>query len=542
MKHNVHPLRRSAILFLGLFLSMLFMVRAAAARPVSQSDLPGAISSETDAGAVGSWAAASLVPDPLSSAVRPDSTAVRNVSDKGYVTAPPDLPMLKITKWPGELGEGYIFANTYDYWPRPAEGPNYLLILDNDGEVVYYGNPFGLPVTVDFKKQENGLLSFFAPAVHVNKFFTMNNKYEIVGDFEAVGYTTDLHDLEILDNGHALLLIHDLRAFDMSAIFPGGSKKAPVIGCIAQEVDAQNRLIHEWSSWDHLDEIEITDTYQPLNDVPLRYIHCNSIEEDLDGNWLISNRNLSEVTKINKVTGDIIWRLGGKKNMFDFVNDTGFTFQHDGRRLANGRITVYDNGIGHTPTQSRGVEYIVDETNMTAEATTIFRTDPDAKSVAMGNMQTLPNGNRVVGWGTWSAPFMTEFDPDGNRLLEIETDENFGSYRAFRFPWQGYPTWPPLLRAIVDGDKADLYFSWNGSTETAAYKIMSGSDLSNLGTIATVKRDGFETSFTYTLPQPGVWYFRVVPIDKDGTAGIQSNFVVAAAGGEKHYMASVFSD
>ena len=48
------------------------------------------------------------------------------------------------------------------------------------------------------------------------------------------------------------------------------------------------------------------------------YCHTNAIEQDNDGNILISSRNMDEITKINRITGQIIWRLGGKNNQFEF--------------------------------------------------------------------------------------------------------------------------------------------------------------------------------------------------------------------------------
>ena len=41
--------------------------------------------------------------------------------------------------------------------------------------------------------------------------------------------------------------------------------------------------------------------------------------------------------------------------------------QHDVRRLDNGNISVYDNGVTHDPPLSRVIEYNVDEEEKTAE-------------------------------------------------------------------------------------------------------------------------------------------------------------------------------
>ncbi len=45
---------------------------------------------------------------------------------------------------------------------------------------------------------------------------------------------------------------------------------------------------------------------------------------------------MDEITKIDRNTGDIIWRFGpqAKNNMFTFLNDTvGFSYPHDIQQL-----------------------------------------------------------------------------------------------------------------------------------------------------------------------------------------------------------------
>ena len=67
-------------------------------------------------------------------------------------------------------------------------------------------------------------------------------------------------------------------------------------------------------------------------------VHINSVAIDSDTSILISSRHMDEITKIDRRTGDIIWRLGGKKNDFTFINDTiGFSHQHSVSRLKNGQ-------------------------------------------------------------------------------------------------------------------------------------------------------------------------------------------------------------
>ena len=58
-----------------------------------------------------------------------------------------------------------------------------------------------------------------------------------------------------------------------------------------------------------------------------------------------------------------------------------------------------------------------------------------------GNVQSLPNGNRLVSWGgvNTDSPNVTEFDSLGNKVFELYIDSGASgvayTYRAFRFEW-----------------------------------------------------------------------------------------------------------
>ncbi|MCH7536032.1 MAG: aryl-sulfate sulfotransferase, partial [Bacteroidetes bacterium] len=130
------------------------------------------------------------------------------------------------------------------------------------------------------------------------------------------------------------------------------------------------------------------------------YSHCNAIEIDFDGNLLLSTKRFDEITKINKNTGDIMWRLGGENNQFLFINDSAkFCFQHDIRRLPNGNITMYDNAE-YTGNPPRGLEYKIDTFQMTAQLVRELTHPLVLDAPSMGNLQRLENGNSFISWGT----------------------------------------------------------------------------------------------------------------------------------------------
>ena len=236
---------------------------------------------------------------------------------------------------------------------------------------------------------------------------------------------------------------YDPQPVDMSVVVPGGDPNAIVIGLVIQELDTQKNVVFQWRSWDHF---EITDgSVSPLSTLTgpsVDYVHANALELDHDGHILLCSRHLNEITKIDRQTGEVVWRMGAHAvhNDFTFVDDPrGFSHPHDIRRLANGHLTLYDNGNFLDPLFSRALEYDVDETNKVATLVWEHRNTPDVYAGFMGNTQRLDDGGTVVGWGgTFGNPKVTQVRADGTTALELGF-QNGGlmmSYRAFRFPWR----------------------------------------------------------------------------------------------------------
>lgn len=320
--------------------------------------------------------------------------------------------------------------------PFNAAGKSNLTIVDERGQPVFYRRFPGQTRAHDFKRQQ-GLYTFWLEPA--DKYYAMDDSYAIVDSFAAGnGLPTDLHGMQLLPNGHALLQIYEGQFVDMSAVVPGGNPNAWVIGFTVQEIDAAKNVIFQWRGFDHYDYTDLASPPISLTDSIIDYAHGNAIELDDDGNLLLSIRHFNEITKVNRSTGDIIWRLGlnAVNNDFTFIGDTrGFSHQHDIRRVANGNITLYDNGNWLSPEYSRALEYELDEVGMTATLVWEYRNSPDSYGPFMGSVQRLANGNSVIGWGGVALPNITEVRPDDSEALELELPVATWTYRAFRFPW-----------------------------------------------------------------------------------------------------------
>ncbi|HEX9740244.1 MAG TPA: Ig-like domain-containing protein, partial [Ignavibacteriaceae bacterium] len=146
-----------------------------------------------------------------------NSTYVYNIPQQNKFkrdTLPEDFPEIFIDST-NNPSEGFIFFS-----PFLGAGlvPSYLIIADNYGTPVYYKKITG-EIAVDFKKQENGFLTYY----NNNKFYVMDSSYTIIDSlYTQNGYPTDLHECIIMDNDHTLLMSYDDQVVRMDTIVPGG--------------------------------------------------------------------------------------------------------------------------------------------------------------------------------------------------------------------------------------------------------------------------------------------------------------------------------
>jgi hypothetical protein len=433
---------------------------------------------------------------------------------------PAGTPSYNVSTLADGVSGGHFLLTTIvgRFW----ENYSHLLIVDNQGEPVYFQRSELGKLLWDLQKQPNGLLTYFDG--QVGMYLALDSQYRQVRTYRpGNGYWANLHDLNVSPTGNALFLIYDLQPVDMSQVVPGGSPTATVIGLIVQEIDDAGHVLFEWRSWDH---IPFTDSYVDLTASTVDYVHGNALDWDLDGNILVSSRHLNEITKLDRHTGDIIWRWGGRHNEFTFINDDrGFSFQHDIRVLPNGHYTLYDNGNLLIPPFSRALEYRIDEAARTATLVWSYRHSPDIYAPGFGSTQRLPNGNTLIGWGA-STLTATEVKPDGSKAFELMLHDA-ESYRTRKASWVGRPTWPPVLVAWERDGKSELVVSWNGATEVASYQFYGGETRDSLQPIGSAMKAGFETRFDITSLVDDTCYFAAVPFDKQGKEMLRSNIVLA---------------
>jgi len=430
----------------------------------------------------------------------------------------PDLspPAVEVTTQAHDTAPGYNFVTP----EKGAARQGGSMIVDGRGEVVWFRPMQSRRGRAnDLKVQSYRGKSVLTWMDGAKEYVIFDHTYRQIARVSAGnGYYGDHHEFLISPQDTALILIYNPVRRDLSSI--GGVKNDTVWQCIVQELDIESgEVIFEWHSLEH---VGIDETYTAVSQdgrPGLDYFHANSIEVDHDSNLIVSARQTFAVYKIDRSTGEVMWRLGGKKSDFEMGPGTRFAFQHDARRQLDGTISIFDNGTtifhGGWPEaieESRGIVLKLDEEQMSASLVREYTHPDKLHADAAGNMQVLPNGNVFVGWGR--ALVFSEFSKDGELLFDAGLPPPNRSYKSFRFPWNGHPTdRPAAVAERANEEEVRIYVSWNGATEVSAWEVLAGPRADQTETLGSVARDGFETALSVQTPHP---YVAVRAKDRSG--------------------------
>jgi len=300
------------------------------------------------------------------------------------------------------------------------------LVIDNTGRVVWYRR-FPNGPGLNFIPQPNGHYTARPPNEpaelgHWVEIDPLGNVTRALGC--ARGLRPRLHDLVAEADGSYWVLCDETRTMDLSSA--GGVAGASVTGTVVQHISLTGELLFDWSVFDHF---AITDgDAADRRGTLVNWTHGNAIDFDTDGNLIVSFRNLSEVTKIDVQSGRVLWRLGGRRNEFAFVDapTPSFKGQHSARAYAPGSLMLLDN-IGD-PAQSRAERYAIDERTHTAHLVQSNGT-PGVITLIGGSVQSLPGGRMLVSFGT--AGRVEEYDASGRVVWRIDGNPGY-VFRAQR--------------------------------------------------------------------------------------------------------------
>jgi hypothetical protein len=361
------------------------------------------------------------------------------------------FPKFKVNILQKDSG-GYIYFGQVD----SGQPQSYIAMIDGEGSIVYYKKVNSQRVA-DFKKQttvggkvrysyiqleQNAFqpgFGFRGTAVVMDQDFNEINQIFGFTTSDGIEESTENHDFLLFEDNHYLISTYAIRKnVDLTSY--GGINSAEVVDFIMQEVK-NGTVLFEWNSKDFPEFLENSDDqFKSLYSSGSRidYFHFNSFTIDpKDGNIILSARHMNQVYKINRNTGTIIWRLGGKNDDFNLTSDITFSHQHHVTILNNGNLMLFDNGNRSNPPRSRVMEFKLDELQLKAIPIWAYE-EADRFSFFMGSAQRLENGNTLIGWGGGDPDKsdISEVTPEGIRVLDlsfVNAPTAQYTYRAFKF-------------------------------------------------------------------------------------------------------------
>lgn len=217
------------------------------------------------------------------------------------------------------------------------------------------------------------------------------------------------HDGRLLKNGNVLLLCATELPQDVAGKVQGGrpgtEEKGKIWADYLVEMTKDGRTVWEWRTWEHLDLAK--DAMTAMQDDRSEWTHGNAIMELPDGNLLASFRNISTIIKIDRQTGEIVWKLGAPP----------LSGQHAPTALPNGNLLIFDNGP-HRLDHSFPFSRVLELNPVTKETVWKFQEAilPNFFSPRNSNAQRLPNGNTLINEGSFGRFF--EVLPEGEVVWE----------------------------------------------------------------------------------------------------------------------------
>lgn len=338
-------------------------------------------------------------------------------------------------------------SSPYDgdyYMTTHNEEQNYVFVLNEDGSMKFYreteSNPF------DFKKTitSDGDVRYTYLSTYTDKskrisavgysptyLEVLDENYnelnqitmEEYGDI-AEGTELENHDYIYIDDNHYILSSYQRKKAENIPEELSDGNDPYIVDVVIQEIK-DGKAIWQWKTSEH-EELYVQsqegNNYSTVSEDTLDYTHFNSMTiDESDGNLVCSFRNLDEVLKIDRNTGEIIWTLGGDEDDFYLTEDQKFSRQHNARITDDGYITLYDNGIKNENT--RVVKLKLDEENMSVVDYKSYSLDDYYKY--MGSVQEIDSENEVFLIGT------------GGKTTDQDTvaiEKNFGTGEEyFRF-------------------------------------------------------------------------------------------------------------
>jgi Arylsulfotransferase (ASST)/Bacterial Ig domain/Bacterial cadherin-like domain/RTX calcium-binding nonapeptide repeat (4 copies) len=343
---------------------------------------------------------------------------------------PADFPAFSVERTGPTEAQWYVVTPSIFASP-PGVSAQYSILFDKNGAPIWWMRSAGATMPLDAKLLPNGNITW----LHFGGGGMEERQLDgtLSRALDTVGGTADHHEVLLLPNGNYILGRYPASTgIDMTGC--GGSASGTLIDAEVQELTPAGSLVWSWKASDHISFSEVPDVWKDQCSGDGDIYHFNSVEPDGDG-YVISFRHLNAVYRVDRETGNIDWKLGGmaRPESLTVVGDplsatSTFGGQHDARILADGTLTVFDNGTGQRR-PPRSVRFSIDADAGTATLLEDVRDVGTPASQCCGSTRRMPGGNWITAWGGFN-PYITEQTGSGERAFTLNFTQGFVTYRV----------------------------------------------------------------------------------------------------------------
>lgn len=409
----------------------------------------------------------------------------------------------------GALAPGDILVTSfYDLTSKPMVGQSGPLVLNNNLQPVWF-KPVPKDVVASNLEEQTyqgkpvltwwqGVVSNTG-ATQSGEDVIVNQHYQTIATLKGQdGWVLTTHEI-LISGGDAWVTAN--KNIPMNLARYGGPDDGVLDDSAVQEYDiATGKLLYTWNALQHI-PLSQSKSPAPPNGFPWDAYHVNSISLGPNGTFLVSMRNTWAAYLVDQRTGAIEWQLGGKTSSFQIPAGASFEWQHDVDLHAGNIVTIFDDDcceITGADTYlapagpSHGLVLRLDTSTKKATLLASYSFGNGLAAAYMGDLQLLPNGNVMLGWG--SQPYFSEYTKSGKLLLDAKFPYPDLSYRAIVANWTGLPLYTPSGAAVQHDGTTTIYASWNGATQVSSWRVLAGPDTQHLSAVASANKAGFETA------------------------------------------------
>ncbi len=379
-----------------------------------------------------------------------------NHQSYNLLTYPEDLPVPEITDKGSQNGLiATSFFVSHNGLKQAKQPTSYAVLMTNKGDIVFYHASIIEGYSIgDFRRHilKNGDIRYtfmqrtkpLPPyAYWYGKLIVLDENFQKINELTQID---DQPDKRLIENHDALLIEDDHYILPryQHQLKDKNNYHEIVAVLNLQEIKDQ-KVIFEWKS-SHYPELydETLKECDYASGYVQDYVHFNSVVIDpKDGNLILSFRHTSTIYKIDRKTGDIIWRLGGKKDDYNLTPEQKFLFQHTASITSDGYLMLFDNQSTDMDQKCAGnFQYKKYQTSRILK----FKLDEKNKKVVdfqqiqlpylsqfMGNVFETNSGTYIVGYGSYLGMAGEEFDKDGNSLWTLKYPDTIQTYHVIKY-------------------------------------------------------------------------------------------------------------